>query len=69
MLQHSLTNAAALEGKYKTGSSSNAAALANECRSIGMKRQNPGKWQNSQCRSIEQRMPRHWSLKLTKIGV
>ena len=41
MLQHSLPNAAALEEKHKTGSSSNAAALANECRSIGMKGANP----------------------------
>ena len=59
MLQHSLTNAAALEGKYKTGSSSNAAALANECRSIGMKGANPesGRILNaaalsSECRGI-----------------
>ena len=66
MLQHSLPNAAALEEKHKTGSSSNAAALANECRSIGMKNANPEKWQNGECRSIEQRMPRHWSLKLKK---
>ena len=37
MLQYWLSNAAALEEIWKTGSSFNAAALKTQCRSIGKK--------------------------------